>query len=75
MTNICSNPWCKATFLYKEEECEVINGDLVPPSVCPKCKSFDNELSGGVKWVDKEYPGPRFDNSPHEMRYKINKYF
>ena len=45
-----------------------------PPSTCPKCKSFDTELSGGIEWKDKEYEGSRFDGMPHQMKYKVTNY-
>jgi hypothetical protein len=72
---VCKNPWCKATFAYKEHEMETNdNGDLVPPRICGKCKSFSNELSGGVEWSDKEYEGSRFDGMPHQIRYKVTNF-
>lgn len=43
---ICQNPWCKATFEFTGE---------IKPTVCPKCQSFDKELSGGITWIDKKY--------------------
>jgi hypothetical protein len=68
---VCRNPWCKATFTYTEE----VDGIKVEPKECNKCKSFNNDTSGGVTWKDKEYEGSRFDGMPHQIRYKINKYF
>lgn len=44
------------------------------PKVCKKCLSFDNELSGGIEWIDKSYEGNRFDNEPHQIRYKVTNY-
>ena len=64
LRTVCKNPWCKATFYYKDEE--------NVPNVCQKCKSFDNELSGGIDWKDKKYEGNRFDEMPHEIKYNIN---
>jgi hypothetical protein len=74
-TTVCKNPWCKATFFYKEEE-KVTSEDGVisPPPICSKCKSFDSELSGGVTWKDKKYDGSRFDGTSHQTAIKINKY-
>ena len=87
---VCNNPWCKATFQYDTENDmtvvivdhrESIINDLldecekIPPTECPKCKSFNSELSGGITWKTKEYEGSRFDGTPHEMRHIINKYF
>jgi hypothetical protein len=64
-TTVCRNPWCKGTFSYKTEEA---------PDVCPKCNSFDRELSGGVTWVDKNYDGSRFDGMPHQTSINIKKF-
>jgi hypothetical protein len=89
MKTVCRNPWCKATFIYKEIDMIPVNTDnrtskidnileeevqKLPPSICPKCKSFDSELSGGVEWKDKEYEGSRFDGSPHQFRYKVTNF-
>jgi len=88
MKAVCNSPWCKATFFYKEEDMILPNSnsrtskidnvlnenEKIPPRVCPKCKSFDTELSGGVSWVDKEYEGSRFDSSPHQFKYKVTNY-
>ena len=89
MKTVCNSPWCKATFFYKEEDMIPVNTDIrkskidsvldeevekVPPRVCPKCKSFDTELSGGVNWTDKEYEGSRFDGTPHQLKYKVTNY-
>jgi hypothetical protein len=67
-SKICSNPWCKVTFSYSVEE------NVEPPKVCPKCHSFDTELSGGVTWTEKKYEGSRWEGA-HQMSYKIKKYF
>lgn len=60
---ICSNPWCKSTYVYV--------GDT-PPGVCPKCDSFDNNLSGGVSWSTKVYNEPRDDGGYHEISINIS---
>lgn len=62
---VCQNPWCKATFEFTEE---------AKPIVCPKCKSFDKDLSGGVTWADKKYEGPMFDGMPHQIKIDVKKY-
>lgn len=67
---ICKNPWCKATFLYKEEDMI----DNCAPIQCKKCKSFNNNLSAGVEWATKEYEGSRMDGMPHEIKYKVTNY-
>ena len=88
MKSTCKNPWCKATFFYKEEDMIILNSDMrnskidnvldevekIPPSVCPKCKSFETELSNGIEWKNKEYEGSRFDGMPHQIRYKVTNY-
>lgn len=72
---ICQSPWCKGRFNYTDYDLvKNDNGDLVAPRICPKCKSFDNELSGGVEWKTKEYEGSRFDGMPHQINYKITNY-
>jgi len=71
---VCGSPWCKATFIYLEEDEILVNDVKCPPRNCPKCKSFDSELSGGVTWTDKEYEGSRFDGTPHQIRYKVTNF-
>ncbi len=66
---ICANPWCKGQFKVKEIEGEEL------PKVCPKCKSFDNELSGGVVWENKKYEGKRHDGQAHETKINIKRNF
>lgn len=87
--NICKNPWCKAPFFYTEKDMlpiknENMRGNKIDyslhesekesPKECPKCKSFNTELSGGVEWKDKTYEGPRFDGMPHQIKYKVTNY-
>jgi hypothetical protein len=75
MKTVCRSPWCKATFFYKESDMITVGEtEKLPPSICPKCKSFDTELSGGVEWKDKEYEGSRFDGMPHQLKYKVTNY-
>lgn len=61
---ICDMPWCKATFQYQ--------GDKKPDS-CPKCRSFNNDLSGGVVWVEKKYEGSRIDGMSHLIDIKVER--
>jgi len=61
---ICKNPWCKGTFIYVGEDI---------PNHCPKCQSFDSELSGGITWVDKTYEGSRFDGQSHPISINVQK--
>lgn len=75
LKTVCSNPWCKATFIFTDADCKLVDGVSIEPKVCQKCKSFDCELSGGVTWEDKVYEGDRFDNTPHEFRYKIRNFY
>ncbi len=62
---VCQNPWCKATFEFKED---------VTPQICNKCKSFDRDLSGGITWTEKKYEGSRFDDTPHQIKIDVRKY-
>lgn len=75
MKTVCSNAWCKATFLFTEDDCKEVDGVKKEPKFCTKCKSFDTQMSGGVTWEDKVYEGDRFDNTPHEFKYKIRKFY
>lgn len=70
----CVNPWCKAQFTYTSEQIQVIDGEEILPTQCKKCHSFDNELSGGVTWVDKTYEGSVYDDGPHQMKYRITNF-
>ena len=72
--SICSNPWCKVSFSYTEKDYITNDGVVSEPKVCKKCLSFDKELSGGIEWADKSYEGNRFDNEPHQIRYKVTNY-
>lgn len=63
--NVCKNPWCKGHYQKTETH---------DKDVCPKCFSFDNELSGGISWDEKKYEGSRFDGLPHQISIKINKW-
>jgi hypothetical protein len=66
MKSVCSNKWCKSHFEHDE---------LFKDTVCPKCRSFEFELSSGVTWSEKKYEGSRFDNLPHAIDIKVNRYF
>lgn len=71
---ICRNPWCKASFPFCEEDMTEVGGVMVDPKECPKCKSFNEEMSGGVAWTDKQYEGDRFDGMPHQIKYRVTNY-
>lgn len=66
MKAVCSNKWCKGHF---EKDVESVE------TMCPKCKSFDQNLSGGVTWEEKEYSGDRFDGKAHEISITNYKNF
>lgn len=72
--SVCSNPWCKAHFEYVKDDILTIDGVEQSPRICPKCKSFDSELSGGVTWNTKEYEGDRFDGESHQIKYRITNF-
>ena len=74
IVSVCKSPWCKAHFEYFSNEIKIVDGQEIRPTTCPKCRSFDSELSGGVTWTDKEYEGSRFDGMPHEIRYKVTNF-
>ena len=63
--SICKNAWCRATYSFE--------GDM-PPGECPKCNSFNSDLSAGVSWVDKKYDGPRDDGKPHQTSINTKYY-
>lgn len=72
--SVCTNPWCKAHFIYKDIDVVEIDGKKVIPTQCKKCISFGTELSGGVSWEDKEYEGSRYDGMAHSITYKVTNY-
>jgi len=74
VSNVCSNPWCKATFSFEEEYLPIVDGVRQHPKQCPKCSSFDSQLSGGVTWTNKEYEGSRFDGMPHQIKYRVTNF-
>ena len=65
MISVCNNKWCKSHFEHE---------DSYIGRICPKCKSFDIELSDGVTWEEKTYEGSRFDNTPHLISIKVNNF-
>lgn len=64
----CSNFWCKSPFDVKFFE-----GDDFPKT-CPKCDSFNYELSDGIESGEKHYDGPRQDGLAHEVDFHFSKY-
>jgi hypothetical protein len=80
---VCRNAWCKSTFFFNESEMTIIDGGkkseteqitMIEPPYCPKCRSFNNDLSGGVEWKDREYEGSRIDSTPHQIKYKVTNF-
>jgi len=74
LKSVCSNPWCKATFVYSEKDMIKTENVSIPPKQCNKCISFDTELSGGVDWTDQNYEGSRIDNTPHQIKYRVTNF-
>lgn len=75
LSTICKNPWCKARFFYTEVDMETNQEDLkIPPSTCKKCRSFASELSGGVEWVDRQYPKDFPESRYRQIKYKETNY-
>ena len=64
----CSNFWCKVRYEVEEEK---YNENPDNFGQCKKCRSFSNELSGGVTNNGvREYEGERFDGKVHEIDIK-----
>lgn len=85
LSSVCRNPWCKVRFSYTENEMISIKKDprdklneteeeKIAPRECPKCRSFNSEVSGGVEWKDKTYEGSRDDGRPHQIKYKVTNF-
>lgn len=65
ITRSCSNFWCKVRYEISDRDFENYREFY---STCPKCRSFDTELSGGVtNNGQRNYEGDRFDNGEHEV--------
>lgn len=68
VSRTCFNFWCKAPYRVKKENLKENMGYY---GQCPKCRSFSNELSGGVENNGtKEYEGERTDPDNNEMSKK-----
>ena len=68
LKSVCTNVWCKATFVYREEN--MIDG--IPPKMCPKC--FKDAPQ--VTWTDKKYENEdSYQGSPVMFSYKIKKWY
>jgi len=79
MQKVCSSPWCKGTFNYTEKDMVIKldqdNNEIkTPPKTCPKCRSFDTELSDGVTWRDKTYTDSYGYNKQIPFNYKITNF-
>ena len=70
---VCKNPWCKAQFSIDESEVKESDGKKIYPEQCKKCKSFDNELSGGVSWEDRKYEGNPWVGA-QRIKYNITNF-
>ena len=68
---VCSRPYCKATFEVFEHDLQYVGDECVWPELCGICRTQVQSVS----WETKTYEGDRFDGTPHEFRYKINKYY
>ena len=64
----CTNFWCKSPFDVKFYE-----GDDFPKT-CPKCDSFNYELSDGIESGERHYDGPRQDGMAHEVDFHFSQY-
>lgn len=82
MRALCSNPWCKATFIYTDLDMIIKEDKLnkiikkFPPKTCNSCRNTANYLTDGVEWNDREETdntGGSF-NEPQEMQYKITNF-
>jgi len=67
-TQTCSNFWCKSPFNVKFYKGESFS------KICPKCNSFNYELSDGVESGEKHYEGSRQDGLAHEVSFHFSKY-
>ena len=65
---VCSNKWCKSKFEF------VVTDGCEYPSQCPKCSSFESELSTGITWVDKQFADDPETNVPMRFIHKITKF-
>jgi len=66
---ICSSRWCKCMYIdYRY----LWFSDGI--KTCPKCRSFNGELSGGVTFTKKEYSGERNDGRAHQTEFKFSDY-
>lgn len=81
ISKICKNAWCKAQFFFTEsdmiESDEITeNGEVlkIEPSFCPKCISFNYELSNGVSWEERQYEDDPFSNGPFPIKYRVTNY-
>lgn len=72
---VCSNPWCKAQFTPRPLNIKEVNGKKVYPKTCYKCDSFNDDMSSGVEWEDREYEKDINDLfEKQEINYKVTNY-
>jgi hypothetical protein len=79
IAKVCKNPWCKARFNFYENDMiiqknEIGDEVMIEPIVCPKCKSFNDELSGGVQWEDKSYDDGSDFIETHQVKYRVTNF-
>lgn len=68
ISRTCANFWCKGSYTISTDD---LKKNFTFYSTCPKCRSFNTELSGGVtNNGQKIYSGDRFDNTEHEVTIK-----
>ena len=79
IAKICKNIWCKARFNFYENDMIIQKNDMgdeikIEPPVCPKCKSFNDELSDGVQWEDTSYDDEPYFGEVHQIKYRVTNY-
>jgi hypothetical protein len=74
LRTVCRNQWCKATFEYTQSDLQQVDDELVPPQQCKKCRSFSDELSGGVEWSERNYTNDVPLRGPISFRHKVTNF-
>jgi hypothetical protein len=69
--SVCDKPYCKATFTVYKSDIQIVDDVEIWPSFCPGCRMQESTIT----WEEKVYEGDRWDGTPHEFKYKINKYY
>ena len=63
---ICGKPFCKAHFEVERNDSD----EFKYPEFCPKCVLDE----ATVTWEDKKYEGSRWDNTPHQIKYRVTNF-